>query len=77
MNLGERIMRILETDDHAIELHEVYITIDISELYAEIVEVYKESENGPGFVLITTVKASEPKSSNQEDINTDFRRLEL
>jgi len=69
-------MKILETDDHAMELHEVYITIDISELYAEIVEIYKESENGPGFVLITTVKANEPKSSNQQDINTDFRRFE-
>jgi hypothetical protein len=76
MNLGEQIMKILETDDHAIELHEVYITIDISELYAEIVEVYKENENGPGFILITIVKASEPKSSNQQDFNTDFRRFE-
>jgi hypothetical protein len=70
-------MKILDTDNHAVELHEVYITIDISELYIEIVEVYKESENGPGFVLITSVKASESEASSQQDINTDFRRFEL
>lgn len=69
-------MRILDTDNNTVELHEVYITIDISELYAEIVEVYKKSQNGPGFVLITTVKASKPKSSSQQDINPDFRRFE-
>jgi hypothetical protein len=69
-------MKSLETDDHAAGLHEFYITIDISELYAEIVEVHKESENGPGFVLITSVKANEPKSSSQQDINTDFRKFE-
>jgi hypothetical protein len=69
-------MKILETDDHTAALHEVQITIDISELYAEIVEVYKASENGPGFVLVTSVKAIEPRSSSQQDINTDFRRLE-
>ena len=70
-------MKISDTDNHAVELHEVYITIDVSELYVEIAEVYKESPNGPGFVLITSVKASESQTSSQQDINTDFRRLEL
>jgi hypothetical protein len=67
----------LETDDHAAVFHEVRITIDISELYAEIVEVREASENDPGFVIVTSVKAIEPKSSSQQDISTDLRRLEL
>jgi hypothetical protein len=57
-------MRILETDDRAGLLHELYITIDVSELYAEIVEVYKASKNDPGFVLVTSVKGLEPGSSS-------------
>jgi hypothetical protein len=69
-------MKRLETDDYAAAFHEVRITIDISKLYAEIVEVYKESENDPGFVIVTSVKAIEPNLSSQQDINTDFRRLE-
>jgi len=52
-------MKISDTDNHAVELHEIYITIDVSELYIEIAEVYKERRNSPGFVLITSVKASE------------------
>lgn len=68
-------MKISDRDEHAVDLHEVYITIDISELYVEIMEVYKESQNGTGFVLITSVKLNESKSCNQQDINTDFRRL--
>jgi hypothetical protein len=66
----------LETDDHAVAFHEVRITIDASELYAEIVEVYKSEENGPGYVIVTSVKVIEPKSSIQENINTDFSKLE-
>jgi len=69
-------MKISDTDNNAVELHEVYITIDVSELYVEIAEVYKESRNSPGFVLITSVKASESEPGSQQDINTDFRRLE-
>jgi len=68
-------MKISDRDEHVVDLHEVYITIDISELYVEIMEVYKESQNGTGFVLITSVKLNESKSCNQQDINTDFRRL--
>ena len=33
-------MKILDTDNSAVELHEIYITIDATELYAEIIEVY-------------------------------------
>jgi hypothetical protein len=69
-------MKILDTDNHAVGLHEIYITIDVSELYAEIIEVYKESRNGHGFVVITSVTASESEPGNQKDINTDFRSLE-
>ena len=69
-------MKILDTDNRTVELHEIYITIDATELYAEIIEVYKESQNGPGFVVITSVTANESEPSNQQDINTDFRRLE-
>jgi hypothetical protein len=57
-------MKILETDECAAALRELYITIDVSELYAEIVEVYKASKNGPGFVLVTSVKAVEPGSGS-------------
>lgn len=67
----------LETDDYTAAFHEVRITIDISELYAEIVEVYGASENDPGFVIVTSVKAIEPRSNSQQDINADLRRLEL
>ena len=66
----------LETDDHAAAFHEVRITIDISELYAEIVEVCGGSEDDPGFVIVTSVKAIEPKSSSQQEIRADLRRLE-
>jgi len=69
-------MKILDTDNHAVELHEIYITIDVSELYAEIIEVYKESQNGPGFVLITSITAGDSDPDNQKDINTDFRSIE-
>lgn len=70
-------MEISDTDNHEVELHEIYITIDITELYVEIAEVYRKSKNGPGFVLITSVKASESETGSQQDIDTDFRRLEL
>jgi hypothetical protein len=53
-------MKFSEIDNLALEFHEVQITIDNSENYAEIVEVYRESENGPGFVIVTSVKAIEP-----------------
>jgi hypothetical protein len=66
----------LETDDHAAVFREVRITIDISELYAEIVEVCGASENEPGFVIVTSVKAIEPKSSGQQEIIADLRRVE-
>jgi len=69
-------MKISDTDNHDVELHEIYITIDVSELYVEIAEVCKESRNSPGFVLITSVKASESETTSQQDINTNFRRLE-
>jgi hypothetical protein len=77
-------MIILETDDQTTALYEVQITIDISKLYAEIVEVYKASENGFGFVIVTNVKTIEPNLDSQQDNldsqqdnDTDFRRLEL
>jgi len=69
-------MKFSETDNHAVELHEIYITIDISELYVEIIELYKESDNGPVFVLVTSAKATE-SSNDEQDINMDLRRLEL
>jgi hypothetical protein len=58
-------MKSLETDHHAAGFHEVRITIDMSERYAEIVEVYKVSENGPGLVIVTSVKAIEPNLGSQ------------
>ena len=70
-------MIILETDDHAAAFHEVRITIDISELYAEIVEVCGGSEDDPGFVIVTSIKAIEPKSSSQQDFSANRKRLEL
>ena len=66
----------LETDDQAAAFHEVRITIDISELYAEIVEVREASENNPGFVIVTSVKAIEPKPSSQQDFSANRIRLE-
>jgi len=70
-------MKILDTDNHDVELCEFYITIDLSELYVEIVEVYKESQNDTGFVLITSVKANDSKPRKQQDIKSEFKRLEL
>lgn len=69
-------MRFSEIDNLALEFHEVQITIDNSANYAEIVEVYRESENGPGFVIVTSVKAIEPQSVNKQNINDNFRSLE-
>jgi len=70
-------MKLLDIDDLAADFREVQITIDLPELYAEIVEVYKARENGPGFVIVTSVMVIEPQFSSKQDISANLRRLEL
>ena len=68
-------MRIFESNDITAELHEVYITINVPESYAEMVEIYKEGENGPGFVQVTSVKMIESNVGFDQDDNNDMRRF--
>jgi hypothetical protein len=70
-------MKLLEKDDLAADFHEVQITIDLPKLYAEIMELYKTSENDSGYVLVTSVMVVKPQSNHKQDINTYSRRLEL
>jgi hypothetical protein len=69
-------MKISETDDPAEKFHEVQITIDTSELYAEIVEVFEASGNKPGFVLVTSLRVIEPHTGCEHEVSTNFRRFE-
>lgn len=69
-------MRILESNNTTTDLHEIYITIDVSEHYVEMVEIHRESKNGPGFVQVTSLKTIEPQSSRNQDINTNSGRFE-
>jgi hypothetical protein len=70
-------MKLLEKDDLTADFHEVQITIDLPKLYAEIVELYKVSENDSGYVLVTSVMVAKPQSIYKQDINTNSRRLEI
>lgn len=68
-------MKLVETDNSAKDFYDVQITIDSSESYAEIVEVYRTSKNGPGFVIVTSIKAIEPQPGMKQIITEDLRRL--
>ena len=68
-------MRILESNDITTEFHEIYITIDVPDRYAEMVEIYREGENGPGFVQVTSVKMIETHVGFDQEDNNDMRRF--
>jgi hypothetical protein len=68
-------MRIMEPNDVKTSLREIQVTIDVSDGYFEMVEIYRENENGPGFVQVTSIKMIEPKFGPDRDNNTDVRRL--
>jgi hypothetical protein len=60
-------MTILEPNNVSAGMHEVQVTIDAAMGYAEVVEIYKESENGPGFVQITSVQLIKPNNIRDKD----------
>ncbi len=66
-------MRILKPDNVNIGLHEIQITIDVNERYFEMVEIYRDGEDGPGFVQVTSIKTIEPQTNCEQDINTNLR----
>ena len=68
-------MKLVETDNLTMEFHEVQITIDSSERYAEIIEIFRTSNNGPGFVIVTSIKAIDPQSSEKQNTPEDLRRF--
>ena len=68
-------MRIFDSNEITSELHEIYITINVPDSYAEMVEIYREGENGPGFVQVTSVKMIETSVSFDQDDNNDMRRF--
>lgn len=70
-------MKFVEIDNFAMEFHEEQITINTSERYAEIIEVYRTSKDGPGFVIVTSIKVIEPQPDKKQDITEDLRRFEL
>ena len=53
-------MKIVETDKPPSKLHEINVTIDDSEGYAEIVEVCGTGKGGAIFVIVTSVTAIDP-----------------
>ena len=65
-------MRIFELKNITAELYEIYITIDIPECYAEIIEIYREGENEQGFVQVTSIKMIEPDTGFDQDDNNDI-----
>ena len=68
-------MKLVEIDNLTMEFHEAQITIDSSERYAEIIEIYRTSNNGPGFVIVTSIKAIDPQSSDKQNTTEDLRRF--
>ena len=68
-------MKLIEIDNLTMEFHEVQITIDSSERYAEIIEIFRTSNNGPGFVIVTSIKAIDPQSSEKQNTPEDLRRF--
>ena len=70
-------MKLLEKDSLSADFYEVQVTIDLPKFYAEIVELYKASENDSGYVLVTSVMVVKPQSIFKQDVNIDSRRLEL
>lgn len=68
-------MRIFDSNEITSELHEIYITINVPDSYAEMVEIYREGRNGPGFVQVTSVKMIETSVSFDQDDNNDMRRF--
>jgi hypothetical protein len=74
VNKGEPKMKFLKPNNAKTDLREIQITINVAEHYLEIVEIYTESENGPGFIQVTSIKMIEPQVDYEQDNNTDVRR---
>jgi hypothetical protein len=66
-------MKSLKPDDVDTGLHEIQITIDVNERYFEMIEIYRESENGPGFVQVTSFKTIEPHAGCEQDFSTNLK----
>ena len=59
-------MKLIKPDTIMKKFHELQITVDDSEGYAEIIEVFRESKDGPGFIVITSVRAIAPIKNSSE-----------
>jgi hypothetical protein len=68
-------MRILEPDRPVVGSREVQITIDLSERYAEVVEVHRMTENGLVLVQVTSAKVVEPHADHRQNFKNVSRRL--
>ena len=68
-------MRILEDNETDTELHEIQILVDATQRFAEMVEVYRESSDGPGFIQVTSVKLIGQNADFDEDNNASMRRF--
>lgn len=68
-------MRILEDNETDMGLHEIQILVDASQRFAELVEVYRESSDGPGFIQVTSVKLIGQNAGIDKDNNTSMRRF--
>ena len=66
-------MRIIEPNDVKTSLREIQVTIDVSDGYFEMVEIYRENENGPGFVQVTSIKTIEPNVGFDGDNDVNMR----
>lgn len=69
-------MKLLEQNELSSKFHEVQITIDDSEGYAEIIEVYRKGKDGPGFVIVTSVKALEASPEDGGQVDANMREFE-
>lgn len=65
-------MRFLKPNNAETDLQEIQVTIDVAERCVEMVEIYRDNENGPGFVQVTSIKTIEPNVGfdRDNDVNT-------
>ena len=66
-------MRFLKPNSAETDLREIQVTINAAERYVEMVEIYRESENSPGFVQVTSIKTIEPNVGFDGDNDVNMR----
>ena len=66
-------MRFLKPNNAETDLQEIQVTVDVAERCVEMVEIYRKSGNGPGFVQVTSIKTIEPNVGFDGDNDVNMR----